>query len=138
MKHLISIASSRTFFPISNIPGLNIVNTVLLTILMLSASCRKNQDIPASPPTADSERSAQTAPLDPSWDPSNEKNPFDNIGALHNLLLDSAQVYINRTGDTTRSGIHEKIAQVFHGALGINPRLVLSKVDPAIDYGIAA
>lgn len=137
MKPSISFVSAKPLCKTSTVGKLRIIGTLLLSLFVLTSSCRKDRQTPAYTSTKDSEVMGNKAPLNPTWEPSNKRNPYDNVGALHNILLDSAQAYIDITGDTTRSGIHERIAQVFHGATGINPRLSLSKVDPAVDYAIA-
>lgn len=138
MKHLtaftnrIAIAtavSKRTFIK---------VNIILAACFVLATSCHKERDSQPVPQTEEQVTIASTAPLDPAMEPGNRKNPYDKAGLLHNILLEATQAYIDRTQDTSRGGIHEFVAQQFQAETGTDPRPYIAKVNPEIDYTIAA
>jgi cell division protein FtsL len=137
MKQLISIISKRTLFQRLSIPAFSALNILFLSILILASRCPRNQDKPAFSSTANDQLVAQTALHDQARDPSNKKNPYDNAGVLHNRLLDFAHGYIDLSGDTSRAGIHERIAQAMLEITGIDLCLATSIIVPAVDYGIA-
>lgn len=48
----------------------------------------------------------------------NPANPYDSIGILHNMFLDSLRRYVSRTKDTTRTGkaaYLQHVARAYHG-----------------------
>lgn len=76
----------------------------LLFMIIVTTACQKR--INESPTTGKtqsrfSEKSLQNVPDD---SPRNPTNPYDSIGILHNILLNTVWSYVQRTGDTSKTG----------------------------------
>ncbi|GEM_PF-722888 len=108
----------------------------LVTALALGSCDKSNQDF------TDSEKSgSQPSPVVMSRHQlsvaANPSNPYDSIGILHNLFLDTLRKYVSQTGDTSRTGKGAYLQQVARAYRGIsfqptdNPE---SEVNICTDY----
>lgn len=63
----------------------------------------------------------------------NPANPYDSIGILHNIILDSLRNYVVRTNDTSRIGKSAYLNKFLKGYRGIN---FMPAYNPELEFNI--
>lgn len=90
----------------------NIINKTMVLLLataLLVTGCTRSKDEVVSTSSANQqqEMTASRAMVTPE----NGANPYDKVGRMHNVLLDSAMTFINRTGETDINKVAEYVLE---------------------------